>query len=115
MPPLRALAASTTIHGVCAEFRRRGHNEQGCLEHLLKTNSSVLPDGVLSGEKLQPARLQAFNSPWGRHIRHFWNGVGKELRTPRVEEELRVQGIWSVTEQMSLVDSAVRQSVPFSC
>lgn len=92
-------------------FRRQA--EQKCFERLLTDQRHLLPRGA--DERVVHVPMQHFNSPWGRFARHLWGGTGVELRASVYDDELRVQGVWTAAQQMSLVDAARRAGSARTC
>lgn len=71
---------------VCEQLRSRPFYEQSCLIQLVLSGS--LPEGYAQRMVLLPMLLA--NSPWGRHARHIWSGVGgPPMRRWAFDSELR--------------------------
>jgi hypothetical protein len=100
-------------NGPCSGKLFRRQAEQKCFERLLTDQRHLLPPAA--EQRILHVPMQAFNSPWGRYVRHIWGGEGVRLRATVYDDELRVQGVWTAAQQMALVERAYRVGNERTC
>lgn len=87
--------------------------EQGCLERLL--NDPTWKQHLKFDERVYLSPMLAFNSPWGRFVRHLWGGPGHEMKASVPRSVLAHLGFHTPEALAQILRRAHARTEPLTC